>query len=254
MSKMPAIFLAHGAPPLLDDAGWMGELHAWANALPRPTAILMLSAHWTEKPATLGATTTVPLVYDFYGFPERYYRVTYGSPGAAALAERVRALLAPHVADEPTRGLDHGAFIPLLAMYPKADIPVLQVSLPTMDPRELFDLGQKLAPLRDEGVLIVGSGMSFHNLRYFGSTDPRVIEAAQRFDDWLTAAVEARDEAQRSHALESWSASPDALFCHPRAEHLAPLFVVAGAAGGDLGRRVYSDRIIGKAVSGFQFG
>jgi aromatic ring-opening dioxygenase catalytic subunit (LigB family) len=146
-------------------------------------------------------------------------------------------------------------FVPFLLIYPQADIPVVQLSLrQDLDPAAHLAIGRALAPLREEGVLIVGSGMSFHNLRYFGSTDPRVIDAAQRFDAWLTTAVEAPDEEERSRALESWSASPDALFCHPRAEHLAPLFVVAGAAGADLGRRVYSDRIIGKAVSGFQFG
>jgi len=231
MSKMPAIFLAHGAPPLLDDAGWMGELHAWANALPRPTAILMLSAHWTEKPTTLGASTTVPLVYDFYGFPERYYRVTYGSPGAAALAERVRALLAPHVADEPTRGLDHGAFIPLLAMYPKADIPVLQVSLPTMDPRELFDLGQKLAPLRDEGVLIVGSGFITHNLR---TIDPRpgapTPQWARDFDAFTADALVRKDV---DALLDYRARGPGVRQSLPTHEHFVPLLVALGAGVDD---------------------
>jgi aromatic ring-opening dioxygenase catalytic subunit (LigB family) len=146
-------------------------------------------------------------------------------------------------------------FVPLLLMYPEADIPVVQLSLrEDLDPAAHLAIGRALAPLRDEGVLIVGSGMSFHNLRYFASTDPRVVEAAQRFDDWLTAAVEAADEAERARALESWAAMPEAVFCHPRAEHLAPLFVAAGAAEGDRGRRTYSDRIIDKAVSAFQFG
>ena len=157
--------------------------------------------------------------------------------------------------EEAERGLDHGVFIPFLLVYPQADVPVVQLSLrQDLDPAAHLAVGRALAPLREEGVLIVGSGMSFHNLRAFGSTDPRVLEAAQRFDDWLTMAVEEPDERLRSQALEAWSAAPDALFCHPRAEHLAPLFVVAGAAGGDRGRRTYSDRIIGKAVSGFQFG
>ena len=146
-------------------------------------------------------------------------------------------------------------FVPFLLVYPEADIPVVQLSLcQDLDPAAHLAIGRALAPLRDEGVLIVGSGMSFHNLRAFGSTDPRVVDAAQRFDDWLAAAVEEPDEAERSRALESWSAAPDAVFCHPRAEHLAPLFVAAGAARGDRGQRTYSDRIIGKAVSGFQFG
>ena len=142
----------------------------------------------------------------------------------------------------------------LLVIYPEADVPVVPLSLrQVLDPAAHLAIGRALAPLRDEGMLIVGSGMSFHNLRAFGSTDPRVVDAAQRFDDWLMTAVEDR-MSRRAQALESWSAAPDALFCHPRAEHLAPLFVAAGAAAGDRGRRTYSDRIIGKAVSGFQFG
>src|SRR4051812_43637979 len=150
MSRMPTVFLAHGAPPLLDDAGWMAELRAWAQAMPRPRAILMLSAHWERRPVTIGATSTVPLVYDFYNFPRRYYEMKYPAPGAPELAARVRALLyGQPVADEPRRGLDHGAYVPMMAMYPAADVPVLQVSLPTLDPRTLFELGGKLAPLRD---------------------------------------------------------------------------------------------------------
>src|SRR5437764_12931743 len=126
--RTPAIFVAHGAPPLLDDAGWMSELNRWATALPAPKAILMLSAHWEERPITLGATTTVPLVYDFYGFPQRYYQQQYPAPGAPDLAERIRKTLGPNerVLDEPRRGLDHGAYVPLVAMYPQADVPTLQ--------------------------------------------------------------------------------------------------------------------------------
>jgi 4,5-DOPA dioxygenase extradiol len=165
--KTPTIFVAHGAPPLLDDRRWMSELNAWAGRMPRPRSILMLSAHWEERPVTLGATTTVPLVYDFYGFPQRYYEQQYPAPGAPELADRVKQLLAPRdrMVDDRARGLDHGAYVPLVAMYPQADVPVLQTSLPSMDPEELFALGQRLAPLRDEGVLIVGSGFLIHNLR-----------------------------------------------------------------------------------------
>src|SRR5690242_16326367 len=129
-NRMPAIFLAHGSPFLLDDAQWVGQLHDWAGNLPRPKAVLMISAHWEERPVTFGATTPVPLVYDFYGFPERYYQVQYAAPGAPDLARRVHELLSPSqpVAEEPLRGLDHGAYIPMIAMYPEADVPVLQMS------------------------------------------------------------------------------------------------------------------------------
>src|SRR5664279_4488036 len=159
-TRMPAIYLGHGAPPLVDDATWPAELAAWAAGLPRPKAILVVSAHWESAPLTLGATRTVPLYYDFYGFPERFYQVTYPAPGAPELATRVRQLLGDEtpVAQDETRGLDHGAYVPLTVMWPDADIPVLQISMPSLDPRTLLEVGRRLAPLRDEGVLIMGSG------------------------------------------------------------------------------------------------
>ncbi|MCC7144616.1 MAG: dioxygenase, partial [Candidatus Eisenbacteria bacterium] len=140
LGRTPVIFAAHGAPILLDDSVWMGELAAWASAMPRPRSVLMISAHWEERPATVGATTPVPLVYDFYGFPDRYYQTRYPAPGAPALAARVRALLTAAempVGEDPTRGLDHGAYVPLVAMYPEADVPVLQLSIPGLDPKAL---------------------------------------------------------------------------------------------------------------------
>ncbi len=167
--RMPVIFAAHGAPVLLDDAAWMAELAAWANAMPKPSSILMVSAHWEQRPTALGATRTVPLVYDFYGFADRYYRTEYPAPGAPELATRVRELLRRRdmaFTDEPERGLDHGAYVPLVAMYPGADVPVLQISMPRLDPQELFALGQALGPLRDGGVLVFGSGFLTHNMRY----------------------------------------------------------------------------------------
>ncbi|HXY20946.1 MAG TPA: class III extradiol ring-cleavage dioxygenase, partial [Gemmatimonadales bacterium] len=164
--RVPAIFLAHGSPFLLDDEAWVADLRRWAGSLPRPRAVLMLSAHWEQKPITLGATRPVPLVYDFYGFPEKYYRVQYPAPAAPDLARRLKELLGrTQPVIESDRGLDHGAYVPLLAMYPSADVPVLQVSLPNLDPTTLFELGRALAPLRREGVLIVGSGFLTHNLR-----------------------------------------------------------------------------------------
>ena len=184
--RMPTIFLAHGSPLLLADRPWQSQLNMWASQLPRPKAVLMLSAHWLDKPVTLGATKPVPLVYDFYGFPEEFYKTEYPAPGAPALADRVRALLGPgQTVDDPTRGLDHGAYVPLVAMYPGADVPVLQASLPTLEPAELLKLGQKLAPLCDEGVLIVGSGFLTHNLRRM-SFDPNAPtpQWAAEFDAW----------------------------------------------------------------------
>jgi len=156
--NMPVIFLAHGSPLLLDDGGWVRELGAWAAAMPRPKTVLMLSAHWVDQPITLGATRPVPLVYDFYGFPAKYYQTKYPAPPAPELAARLRDLLrAEPLVQDPERGLDHGAYVPLVAMYPGADVPVLQASLPSLEPTTLFAFGRALAPLRREGVLIVGS-------------------------------------------------------------------------------------------------
>jgi 4,5-DOPA dioxygenase extradiol len=232
--RMPVLFAAHGAPILLDDAGWMGELAAWARALPRPRAVLMISAHWEERPTTLGATRPVPLVYDFYGFPERYYQQKYPAPGAPELAARVRALLGGAgiaVTDDPARGLDHGAYVPLVAMYPQADVPVLQVSMPGLDAKELFALGRALAPLRDEGVLIFGSGFLTHNMRY--AFKPGIPSWAREFDAWAADALTRFDV----DALVDFQArAPSARQALPTWEHYAPVLVAAGAAA-DAGAR-----------------
>src|SRR5947209_1779862 len=191
---MPAIYLGHGAPPLLEDRVWMAELGGWATGLPRPTAILIVSAHWQTAPMAISATQPVPLVYDFYGFPEAYYRIRYDAPVAPELAARVRALMPSNepVLERPNRGLDHGAWVPLKAMYPAADIPVLQLSMPDLDPRHLFEIGRRLAPLRDEGVLIVGSGFLTHGLPFvhdyfFGK--PGAPQWSIDFDQWALEAL-----------------------------------------------------------------
>jgi 4,5-DOPA dioxygenase extradiol len=231
---MPAIFAAHGAPVLLDDPVWMGELAAWAKALPRPKAVLMVSAHWEQRPTTLGATATVPLVYDFYGFPERYYQTKYPAPGAPALASRVRELLGQKkmaVADEPGRGLDHGAYVPLVAMYPDASVPVLQVSMPALDAKELFSLGKALAPLRDEGVLIFGSGFLTHNMRY--AFRPGTPEWAHEFDEWAKDALARLDV---DALIDFQARAPSARIALPTWEHYAPLLVTAGAASDERSR------------------
>ncbi len=227
---MPIIFAAHGAPVLLDDAVWMAELGAWAAAMPVPRSILMISAHWEQRPATLGATAPVPLVYDFSGFPARYYQTRYDAPGAPDLAARVRDLLRRNAlpfADDPARGLDHGAYVPLVAMYPAADIPVLQLSMPALDPRELFDLGRSLAPLRDEGVLVFGSGFLTHNMQY--AFRRGIPTWATEFDAWAADAL-ARFDAD---ALQDFRVrAPSARIALPTWEHYAPVLVAAGAAAG----------------------
>jgi 4,5-DOPA dioxygenase extradiol len=227
---MPVIFLAHGSPLLLDDEGWVAELARWAHAMPRPRAVLMLSAHWEKRPVTLGATRSVPLVYDFYGFTEKYYRVKYPAPGATELADRVRTLLgrSQPVADDPERGLDHGAYVPLVAMYPGADVPVLQASLPSMDPSTLFALGRALAPLRREGVLIVGSGFLTHNLRTFRFGADAVTPAwAADFDAWAADTIGRRDV---DALLDYRQRAPGVREALPTHEHFVPVVVAMGAS------------------------
>jgi 4,5-DOPA dioxygenase extradiol len=224
---MPTLFLAHGAPPTLDDAAWMQSFAAWSRALARPRAVLMLSAHWTSAPATLGATRTVPLVYDFYGFPQKYYEVTYAAPGAPDLAERIDALLGEKLRRQE-RGLDHGAFIPLMGLYPAADVPVLTLSLPTLEPAPLFDLGKKLGPLRDEGVLIIGSGFLTHNLREVDFRPDATPPAyAREFDAWVKDALERNDV---DALLTYKEKAPAVARVLPTHEHFVPLLVSLGAA------------------------
>lgn len=235
-SRMPSIFLAHGSPQLLDDQQWVAELRAWADSMPKPKAVLMISAHWEERPLTIGATSTVPLIYDFYGFPEKYYQVTYPAPGAPGLAQRVRELVGASqpVADEPDRGLDHGAYVPMAAMYPEADVPVLQVSLPTMDAPTLFELGRALTPLREEGVLIVGSGFLSHNLRAADfRPNAEVPSWAADFDDWA-GDVLARQDVD---ALVDYRAKAPAIrMALPTHEHFVPVVVSMGAAAESPGK------------------
>ncbi|MBF6277842.1 MULTISPECIES: dioxygenase [Nocardia] len=231
--RMPVLYLSHGAPPLADDPIWPEQLAQWSAALPKPKAVLMVSAHWEDAPVTLGATETVPLVYDFWGFPQHYYDVRYPAPGAPELAAQVRKLVqgpGTAVREAPDRGLDHGAYVPLVEMYPEADVPVLQMSLPTLDPAELMALGRKLAPVRDEGVLIVGSGFFSHNLRALtedGSVHPVMAE----FDEWGHGVLAAGDI---DALLDFENKAPAAHLAHPRTEHFVPLFVTLGAGEADL--------------------
>ena len=242
---MPVLYLSHGAPPLADDHTWTGELREWGVGLPRPTSILVVSAHWESAPLMVGATETVPLTYDFWGFPHRYYDVRYPAPGAPELAASLAGLLG-RVHQDPKRGLDHGAYVPLVEMFPDADVPILQVSMPTLDPRTLFDLGRRLAPLRAEGVLILGSGFTTHNLSEatFGDTTGAAPQWSREFDAWAREAVESGDI---DAVLDFKHRAPAGLIAHPRTEHFAPLFVSLGAVA-DAGVDATS------AVDGFWYG
>jgi 4,5-DOPA dioxygenase extradiol len=229
--RMPAMYLGHGAPPLVDDPLWVVQLEAWARALPRPSAILVVSAHWENAPLAIGATAdAAPLTYDFWGFPERYYQASYPAPGAPGLAAQIRSLLAgtEQVTDVPDRGLDHGAYVPLTVMYPGADIPVLQISMPGLDPQRLLRVGAALRPLRDEGVLIMGSGFLTHGLPFLSdfrfNAAPPVWSA--EFDLWAAEALDSGD----IDALAGFRGAPAVRYAHPTTEHYAPLFVTLGAA------------------------
>lgn len=229
---MPALYLGHGAPPLLDDELWTSQLAGWAGALPRPNAIMIVSAHWESAPLTFGATEQgVPLTYDFYGFPERYYRMTYTSPSSKRLAENVRSLMpdTETVAERPDYGLDHGAWVPLKVMYPQADVPVLQISMPSLDPQRLFELGRRLRPLRDEGVLVVGSGFLTHGLPFLTDFRPDATPPgwSRDFDAWAAGAL-ARGDVDE--LMDFRHRAPGMPYAHPTVEHFAPLFVTLGAA------------------------
>lgn len=265
-SAQPVLFIPHGAGPCFfmewNPPGiWEGMadfLKGVAATLPsHPRAILMVSGHWLADDFRITAGERPELIYDYYGFPDHTYRIGYPAPGSPLLAERIETRLSEAglaSRRDPARGFDHGMFIPLKLMFPEAEIPVVQLSLrQDLDPAVHLAAGEALAALRREGVLIVGSGMSFHNMRGYG--DPNFTAPSEAFDAWLTEAVEAPPE-QRRAALRDWAKAPHAHQCHPpgHEEHLLPLMVAAGAAGQDIGRKVYSERVLETQLSAFRFG
>lgn len=246
---MPALYLSHGAPPLVDDALWVSQLGGWARDLPRPTAVLVVSAHWESAPLTIGSTVTgTPLTYDFGGFDPKYYRVTYRSPGAPDLARQVAALMPDNepVTHQPSRGLDHGAYVPLTVMYPDADIPVLQISLPTLDPQRLLHLGERLRPLREQGVLIVGSGFTTHGLPFLRDWTPNAQAPgwSSEFDAWASERLAAADV---DALIDFRAKAPGMPYAHPTIEHFAPLFVTLGASSNP-------EQVPAQVIDGFWMG
>lgn len=246
---LPALYLSHGAPPLFDDAEWMRQLFRWAQRMPKPRGILIVSAHWESAPLALSASAAgTPLVYDFGGFHPRYYQMTYPTPDAQKLAQRVVAAM-PHtepVHEHPRRGLDHGAWVPLKVMYPLGDVPVLQLSMPTHDPDRLLELGRRLRPLRDEGILIIGSGFMTHGLPFI--TRDMLLGAVPSwsadFDAWAADAL-ARGDVDTLAAFRS--KAPGMPYAHPTVEHYTPLFVTLGAAAA-------ADRPAQTTIEGYMMG
>jgi aromatic ring-opening dioxygenase catalytic subunit (LigB family) len=260
--RQPALFIPHGGGPCFfmpDPRGTWRGMEAYLRGLAaslsaRPKAILVVSGHWEERSfAFTGRAEHPGLVFDYYGFPPETYQLSWSAPGAPWLAERGRQLVEAAglpASIDPQRGFDHGVFVPLKVAFPEADIPVVQMSLhASLDPALHLAAGHALAPLRDEGVLIIGSGMSFHNLRAYG--DPRVRQPAAEFDNWLVRAAEA-PAAERAQLLAQWQAAPWARVCHPREEHLLPLMVAAGASD-EPGSHDYGEEVLSGAVSGFRF-
>jgi aromatic ring-opening dioxygenase catalytic subunit (LigB family) len=265
-ARMPVAYVPHGGGPWpFVDLGMKqverDELAAYLTALRdlpkvQPKALLVISAHWEEPVPTVMTSEHPPMLFDYYGFPPESYRITWPAPGAPALAARVRDMLCAagfETAADSKRGFDHGTFVPFKLTYPNANIPTIQLSLKAgLDPNEHLAMGRAIAPLRDEGVFVLGSGMSFHNMAAF--RDPRVSASAgdADFDAWLCDAV-AQDENERSKRLSRWSEARGARDAHPREEHLLPLMVAAGAAGVDRGTTAFSGTVFGRRVSGFHF-
>lgn len=248
---LPSLYLSHGAPPLFEDAGWMDQLFAWAQKMPKPKAVLIVSAHWESAPLSLSAPGAgTPLVYDFGGFDPMYYRMQYRTPDASWLAGRVAAAMpdTEPVHTHAGRGLDHGAWVPLKVMYPDADVPVLQLSIPTHDPDRLLGLGRRLHALRTEGVLVVGSGFMTHGLPFLSRADLLGTVPApgwsRDFDAWGAEALARGDvDTLADYARRA----PGLPYAHPTVEHFSPLFVTLGAAGD-------AERPVTTTIEGFWMG
>ena len=269
MSRLPTLSLPHGGGPwnvmknAFGDPAPFEELAAWLVAVGkryrgRAKALLVISAHWEQRQPTVHFGKAPGMLYDYGGFPDFTYQLKWPAPGAPEVAARVEELLKGAgftPGREEDRGYDHGTFVPLMVAYPEADLPVAQLSLvSSLDPATHVALGKALTPLRDEGVLILASGMSYHNMNGFMTGDPQVAKTARGFDAWLNQTIALSDSEERNRRLIAWESAPGARECHPRSEHLIPLFVAAGAAGADLGRTDHSQDLMGVPISGHIFG
>lgn len=270
MVRMPALFISHGGGPCFfmdwDPPDEWDRHRQFLRSLPaslpkRPRALLVISGHWEEPVFTVQANPAPPLLFDYSGFPPHTYKLRWPAPGDPALADRVYDLIRAAglpAARDPARGYDHGTFVPLKVAFPDADIPCLQLSLANdLDPGRHIALGRALARLRDDGVLIIGSGNTYHNMMVMMRSlrgGPRAHPAGREFDAWLTEAVTCPDADERNRRLAGWSRAPGGRDAHPREEHLIPLHVVAGAADGDIGQKTLEDDVLGVVESAFRFG
>jgi aromatic ring-opening dioxygenase catalytic subunit (LigB family) len=263
--RLPVVFVPHGGGPwpFVDIGFPRDEVDGLANYLrsvrdvprTRPKALLVISAHWEASVPTVMTAERPTILYDYSGFPPESYAITWPAPGDPALALRVQALLSDAGITsngDAARGYDHGTFIPLKLTYPDADIPAIQLSLKRgLDPKAHLAIGRAIAPLRDEGVFIIASGMTFHNLRAFW--DPRANEVSETFDAWLRATM-CCASAERDERLSQWADAPAARLAHPREEHLIPLMVAAGAAGSDRAELAFNGTMVGHRLSAYHFG
>lgn len=263
-TRYPVLFVSHGGGPWpwVDGMKEMfahtaSEFAALPARLPgKPKAVLVITGHWEAPEFSVSTAQRPPMDYDYAGFPEHTYHLQYAAPGSPELAHHVRELLAVagiRSLEDPHRGFDHGTFVPLALMYPQADVPVVLLSLKSSyDPAEHLRAGEAIAPLRDEQVLIMGSGLTYHNMSGFGrasSTAP-----AEAFEEYLRQAISQRDATVRNQMLVHWESAPAARLAHPREDHLLPLMVVAGAAQADPGERIFVDRVMQVPMASYQFG
>lgn len=267
MTAQPTFFLPHGGGPCFFMDWTWGPADTWhplaaflqnlpATLPEKPKAILLISGHWEEPTFTVNAGAKPALLFDYYGFPAHTYELKYPAPGDPSLAQSIVEHISAgglSVTTVDDRGFDHGVFVPLKVVFPEANIPIVQLSLDrSLDPEIHLVLGRALAPLRKKGVLIVGSGMSWHNLRLYGS--PETLPLSKAFDEWLTNTVEQPSAEKRNQLLAKWLTAPSARTAHPREEHLIPLMVAAGAAGEDPGECVFRDTPLDAVISAYRFG
>jgi aromatic ring-opening dioxygenase catalytic subunit (LigB family) len=262
--RFPVYFVSHGGGPWPYIEGFKQQFALTAqefSALPqclpaKPKAVLVVTGHWEAQEFTVSTAEHPPMEYDYHGFPEHTYHIRYPAPGSPDLAARVQELLGQAgvaIMEDPHRGFDHGTFVPLGLMYPDADVPVVMLSLKSSyDAEEHIRIGAALAPLREEGVLIMGSGLTYHNMKGFGRDESTPV--AEVFEAYLRSAIEQPDPEVRNDMLVHWESAPGARLAHPREDHLLPLMVAAGAAGRDIGRTVFVDHVMKVPMATYEFG